>query len=112
MRLLRGSAPAFINRLRVAEGDSAFRLTADAFQVSLDGLCARVSRPETAEVCSVRLAQQIARFHRLPQILQHRRQIRLPDGDGGVSGLDVFSSEASALRTRESLVSSSRALAS
>ena len=35
-----------------------------------------------------RLAQQIARFFQLPQILEHQRQIRLTDGDGGMAGFE------------------------
>jgi hypothetical protein len=34
-----------------------------------------------------RLLEQITRFLQLPQILEHHRQVRLPDGNGAMSKL-------------------------
>src|SRR5205807_9848539 len=59
-----------------------------AIQISPNDSRARILRPESAQIGSVRVPRQIARLLQLPQILQHQRQIRLPDGDGGVSGLE------------------------
>ena len=47
-----------------------------------------VLRTELVVQRSIRLAQQIAGLLGLAQILEHRREIGLTDGDGGVAGLE------------------------
>lgn len=55
-------------RIARSDADPGFRSITEALRISPNGLRARVIRPKTAQVYSMRLSRQISRFLQLRQI--------------------------------------------